>query len=286
MNFSSLISDLFTQLSRPEELSFANGSPDTLDLMCAELSRLAYTKFEDGGAPLKTVEEALKRAGFDKWKFFAADETQGMLVENRKRHISVLAFRGTEIQAMQDVLTDTNLLMGSWLGDGKVHAGFARALAAVWNEVSAAAENAWGSLLITGHSLGAALATLAATQLDTAALYTFGSPRVGDFDFIASLGEVPIRRYVHCCDIVTRIPPEAFGYTHAGARRYIDRHTIVQPKFDDLQVEQDQAAARDDAGIVIQWQNQSVSLCDVQHHSSDHYVSALKVTPSRISRAA
>ena len=48
-------------------------------------------------------------------------------------------------------------------------------------------------LILAGHSLGAALATLAATVFPPALLVTLGSPRVGDAEFVAALAEVARR---------------------------------------------------------------------------------------------
>jgi pimeloyl-ACP methyl ester carboxylesterase len=82
---------------------------------------------------------------------------------------------------------------------------------------------------MTGHSLGAALATLAADRLRTVqGLYVFGSPAVGDRAF-ADTFPVPAFRIVHHRDIVARVPP--FGsrpdkgqadYVHVGGLKYID----------------------------------------------------------------
>ena len=70
-------------------------------------------------------------------------------------------------------------------------------------------------LLITGHSLNAALATLYADRIaDTSsACYTFGSPRVGDKKLIDNMN-FTCYRIRNNNDIVTRVPPEWIGYTH------------------------------------------------------------------------
>jgi len=74
----------------------------------------------------------------------------------------------------------------------------------------------------TGHSLGAAGATLCAYDLKVNQGYgnvqvlNFGSPRVGDSDwangFNSNLGQ--IMRMVHQDDIVPHLPPEIFGFQH------------------------------------------------------------------------
>lgn len=75
---------------------------------------------------------------------------------------------------------------------------------------------------VTGHSLGAAEATLAAADLTVAGYHldyfmTFGSPRIGNptfanwFDGAMSLGTFSAR-VVHYKDIVPHAPPQSFGF--------------------------------------------------------------------------
>jgi triacylglycerol lipase len=73
-----------------------------------------------------------------------------------------------------------------------------------------------GPALYAGHSLGAALATLVAFRHAPAALYAFGSPRVGDVKLAAALEGVPLYRVVDDADLVATVPPEALGFRHAG----------------------------------------------------------------------
>ena len=98
-------------------------------------------------------------------------------------------------------------------------------------------------LVFTGHSLGAAVATLATSLWPRASLFTFGSPRVGDADFAATLGSCHVERFVDCCDLVCRVPPEALGYAHVGARRYIDRHGQLRTEASEDEIRRDRRTA-------------------------------------------
>ncbi|MEO3946979.1 lipase family protein [Gorillibacterium sp. CAU 1737] len=74
------------------------------------------------------------------------------------------------------------------------------------------------ALTVTGHSLGAALATLCAADVasngtfSSFSLYTYGSPRVGDPAFVDSFsGKITDRhRFANLFDIVTYVPPTAY----------------------------------------------------------------------------
>jgi predicted lipase len=78
----------------------------------------------------------------------------------------------------------------------------------------------------TGHSLGAALSTLAINDLgkDEDSLYTFGSPRVGCSSFVKQFDErfKNTFRYRNENDIVTREPMALLGYRHVGDCYYYD----------------------------------------------------------------
>ena len=190
-------------------------------LWLAELSRLVYRHDveEADPAPQPTRRHFLDSAGFRQRQFFLAQETgtQAMLVEFAgPSAFAVLVFRGTE-QNLKDYLTDLEFGKLSLLGgDMETHPGFTAALDSVWHEIAAAIGQTDGPMFYTGHSLGAALATLAAARQAPRAVYTFGSPRVGNQAFAASLGNVPIHRIVDDEDIVTTVPSEALGFRHVG----------------------------------------------------------------------
>ena len=100
-------------------------------------------------------------------------------------------------------------------------------------------------MLITGHSLGAALATLTASRKAASRLYTFGSCRVGDAAFARAISTISHDRFVDCCDLVTRVPAKEFGYVHVGSLKYIDRNgkLLELPKEETINADRLKASA-------------------------------------------
>jgi triacylglycerol lipase len=126
---------------------------------------------------------------------------------------------------------DFELVSGPW--QGKVHAGFYDALSCVWRMLDADVERLLTEgprqLWVTGHSLGAALASLAVSRWleggrPVAGLYTFGQPRTGDRTFARHF-DFAFRPYtfrvVNHLDVVTRTPPRSLGYWHLGTFIYL-----------------------------------------------------------------
>ena len=141
----------------------------------------------------------------------------------------IVSFRGTQPNDWGDVLDDLAFVPVAAHG-GMVHGGFAKALERVWSQlVATLAECGDRPVWFCGHSLGGALAMLAAARCrSTAGVCTIGSPRVGDDVFVAHFDERfggRSWRYVHDHDIVTHVPPpKLIGHTfaHVTERRFID----------------------------------------------------------------
>jgi hypothetical protein len=165
---------------------------------------------------------------------FAKDHTECFVAHNAES--AIVAFRGTESRGrgerlpnvdfsnvVEDVRTDAGIRLVESGQGGRVHEGFKKALDRVWDDLAvylSKLTREGKALWFTGHSLGAALATLAADRFgDVAGLYTFGSPRVGDESFRSDFW-VPTYRFLHNNDIVGRIPPSP--YVHVGELKYID----------------------------------------------------------------
>ena len=98
-----------------------------------------------------------------------------------------------------------------------MHKGFEAAVDSVWDEIERELNVLSCPLFYTGHSLGAALAVLAASRHAPQAVYSFASPRIGNEAFVASLADVPVYRVVDDEDAVTSLPPKLLGFRHVGA---------------------------------------------------------------------
>jgi hypothetical protein len=92
--------------------------------------------------------------------------------------------------------------------------------------------------IVTGHSLGAALANLLAADLgpDCLSCTTFEGPRVGDLAFTQWMdAHVPsFFRYVIIGDVVPHAPPENLGYFHAGTEIDMDPSGVIPLTLDPL----------------------------------------------------
>ncbi|MDH3591382.1 MAG: hypothetical protein OER88_05860, partial [Planctomycetota bacterium] len=132
------------------------------------------------------------------------------------------------IDSVENYKTDLRVLLVSE-GGGRVHQGFRDALDLVWADVSRRIgdERGW----FAGHSLGAALATLAAARHGRAgAVFAYGAPRPGDAAYRDAY-ETPLYRFVNRDDIVTQLPPP-LGYRHIGALRYFDGDGLLHDEPD------------------------------------------------------
>jgi hypothetical protein len=192
-------------------------------LLLAELCRVIYRHGprEREGARPPFRAEYVARAGMRETRFFDGGAARAALVEpddGAESAFEVLVFRGT--LGRRAILADLDARVDRWPAGGRVHSGFRRALDSIAGEIETALAGRSQPVFFTGHSLGAALATLAAGLLPAAAVYTFGSPRAGDAEFGRSLGATPVYRIVNGADVFTRVPPPGwpYGFRHVGTR--------------------------------------------------------------------
>jgi triacylglycerol lipase len=189
----------------------------------------------------KAVDTEARRWGFTRSTFLASPprsrwDTQCFVASSQEQVL--VAFRGTQPGDLKDWITDAHCVLAT-TELGSVHYGFWAALQSVWDPLCAAIadhQDQGQSLWFTGHSLGAALATLAVARLRLKlkpihSLYTYGSPRVGSVDFSdrfdRDFGEFTFR-YVNNADVVTRVPTREMGYSHVGTTLQFDASGQLQ----------------------------------------------------------
>jgi predicted lipase len=134
----------------------------------------------------------------------------------------------------------------------KFHQGFMMAYFAVRKDLLEAMDTFTGQhVIVTGHSLGGALATIAALDIQynlgttrdlSFEVYTFGAPRVGNQAMVESYDRrIPNSyRFVYGWDIVTRIPRSWQGYAHVEKAIQIgSRWTwkVLSSRFNDHSIE-------------------------------------------------
>ncbi|KAG1678518.1 hypothetical protein FOA52_014552 [Chlamydomonas sp. UWO 241] len=226
----------------------------------------------------KEVGEAC--AGFEPVAFIEnlESDTQVWMYKDAAKKQAVIAYRGTEQVKWKDLLTDMNLvptaLNPERIDDDaglpllvrlaksaieteekmKVHGGFLEAYDSVRMQVVRMLDQITGTgeagewrVLITGHSLGGALATLCAYELSQRqgparkvqdiCMYTYGAPRVGNVKFASQFNErVPDSwRITNSSDIVPSVP-RLLGYSHVkhSVRVDINGKLLIQDMQADL----------------------------------------------------
>ncbi|VTU15141.1 putative lipase [Variovorax sp. SRS16] len=258
---------------------FAAGERYTPTQRAVEAARLAYYRAETSTTEHARLIDALARAGFDAPTLFVEGATFAFGALHAHDGGALVAFRGTQPDEIRHLATNLQAQQTAWAPTGgRVHAGFAHAARAVLPRIQdwlAGAASRRSSLVLAGHSLGAALATLAATVTPPTLLVTLGSPRVGDADFVAVLAGAEIVRLVDGCDVVTQVPPALSFYAHAGAPTYItcDQAICVidpTPSF----IETDRAQGRARYATEHAWKPGAVLLRDLADHAPVNYARA------------
>ncbi|PYH90100.1 lipase [Aspergillus ellipticus CBS 707.79] len=165
-------------------------------------------------------------------------DTAGFLAVDKTNEHLVVAFRGS--RTLENWVADLTFVLediDDVCSGCKVHEGFWKAWGSVAASLTSEIESAMTTysghtLYFTGHSLGGALATLGATVLRNAGytveLYTYGCPRVGNYElaeYITSQGSGENFRVTHLNDIVPRLPPMLFGYSQPSPEYWITSGT-------------------------------------------------------------
>jgi hypothetical protein len=221
--YQSKITDFFEVFSADHTAHFIGNA-----YVCAHLSTWAY----------RSEADILAGAGTWPAKVRVIQEKNHFGLVVRLPSAVIVAFRGTD--DARDWLTNLSLWQSSpWGAEwGSVHAGFWGAVDALWPQITAALRELDADAMpvwFTGHSLGGAMAMLAAARLlnerqqaEIRAIYTFGQPMVGNREFVARYATClgpKLGRFVATRDDIPNQPPRG---KHGGVLLYFDRNGAMR----------------------------------------------------------
>ncbi|KIX92906.1 uncharacterized protein Z520_11382 [Fonsecaea multimorphosa CBS 102226] len=229
--------DLFNELSFFEQYSAAaycpnnNVATSTSNITCAA-----------GNCPL------VQSAGAESLLEFqneGLEDATGFVAVDHTNQLIVMSFRGTT--SFENILADINLVMEPWdvCDSCTAHSGFLDSWQTVKPQIQNVLANAKATypsyqIISTGHSLGGAVATLAAADLRSSgydiALYTYGSPMTGNYFLATFITNQSGGNYrvTHAQDLIPKLPGYPI-FAHVSPEYWITSATNVAVTVNDIQ---------------------------------------------------
>lgn len=174
-------------------------------------------------------------------------DVTGYIAVDHTRDLTVLAFRGSRsirnwlanadfIPVPTDICPDCTAHQGFWDSWQEARSGILDTLVKTANQYPSS------KVVVVGHSLGGAIADLAAAEIRKQGinvdLYTYGAPRISGktlSDFITNQNRGGNFRSTHTNDPVPRVPPTIMGFVHLGQEYWITTPNDVVPTANDIQ---------------------------------------------------
>jgi Lipase (class 3) len=248
----------YTYFKRAADVAFQSDDTIRKSAWAADAAMLAYARYGQRRMTDAELDANFDRAGLACEKIggtptdWNAPGTQAVFASCSD--FALCAFRGTERDDPNDLLSDANILLVHesdyrpvsqdsrpplghlsfvshlFAEPSLVHRGFQHALNQVWEKIHAAVTDyrrqyPQAEICFTGHSLGAALAVLAYSRFADPgiSLYTFGCPRIGNAAFrdrvVSNTGR-GIYRFVNYNDAVAHVPTESLFYRQTPEKCY------------------------------------------------------------------
>ncbi|MCD9646779.1 hypothetical protein HAX54_036936 [Datura stramonium] len=261
-NYTSMVGKLDWRVDLDKTINMGDSHyGPSLSIMAAKLS------YENEAFSKKVITQNWQMDFIKLYNFWNAYQevytTQAIMFQDKVEdsNLVVVAFRGTIPYNADHWITDVDLSWYELAGVGKLHAGFMKALGLQKNtgwpkEIEESpdqklfayyeirkelkrilSKNEKAKFILTGHSLGGALAILFAAILTLheeewlldklEGVYTFGQPRVGDPQFGNIMKDkfnkydVKYYRHVYSNDMVPRLPyDDTTFFKHFGSCLY------------------------------------------------------------------
>jgi hypothetical protein len=198
------------------------------------------------------------------------DTCSAFIVASHFDQSIILSFRGSQnhdevTEEEKETLTHLPL---PFIGGGKANAYFMNAFEALKNggmgDAFLKAKNRYSNytVWITGHSLGAALASITAGSLsklgyissEKILLITFGQPRVGNIDYANAMDSLVSESYriVHANDLIPHLPPKGLlGYFHHKSEVWYNNDMSVGSSY--IICEENEGAKCSNSGHDFNW---------------------------------
>ncbi len=214
-----LATDYFNLSSCPPFDTSSNGFKLVNAWYLAEVSRLSYRIVDN-----PSRNEILADAQLEEIKVITSKSNRCAILRSTREDnpFHIVVFRGTA--DIRNWITNISVTTTKVPGYGKVHQGFWSAV----NTLSDAMETELAAvdtpIYYAGHSLGGALAILMSIKKMPCAVYTLGSPRVGNGDFAEATRDFSIYRLVNHLDVVPTLPTAGpvYKYQHTGEQIYFE----------------------------------------------------------------
>ncbi|MDJ0535927.1 MAG: lipase family protein [Xenococcaceae cyanobacterium MO_207.B15] len=206
-------------------------TPEELELSLILAQASSFTYYEE-----LFFEEIQEKTGISNVEPFNFNYENQWLISGflgYYQNYAIITFKGTD--SSNDWKTNLRFWQNNRDFNGQVHSGFAQALLNNWDELLNFTKSSISqdqTILLTGHSLGGALAILTASKLSSLpefrnrieAVYTYGAPRVGDQDF-SSQYSLTHYRFEYGNDPVPSSP--SINYKHTGRKYYLPKNEPI-----------------------------------------------------------
>lgn len=167
------------------------------DLFCLFLSQIVY--FSDS-----FIVKHLSELGCDDILVVKYDGPTAICIHfNGTNYICVKGLSGRNRREWPIVL---NFLAKEHEGT-EAHGGFVLTTRKLLPSLEEFVADNPGQVVLTGHSMGGAIATLSSLSLDCCKVVTFGSPKTIERDALGAFGDKEITHYRIDTDFVTHLPP-------------------------------------------------------------------------------